>query len=58
LRTLYHLQRAGVLFFDRHETALFEPKKSDSQLPQIVSGMADRQFACPPQHVGDLPSER
>jgi hypothetical protein len=35
----------------------FEPQEAHGQLPQVVSVVADWQFACAPQYIGGLSSD-
>jgi hypothetical protein len=37
------------------EISLVEPQKPDGQLPQVISGVTDRQFAGPAERVRGLP---
>jgi hypothetical protein len=37
------------------EIPLVEPQKPAGQLPQVISGVTDRQFAGPAERVGGLP---
>jgi hypothetical protein len=45
-----------LIFHNADEPSPFEPEKSDSQLPKVVSGVADWELAGPPECVGGLPS--
>jgi hypothetical protein len=51
-------QDAIAILDDGNEASLFEPAKSKRQLPQVVSGVADRKLPGPPQGVCGLPSDR
>ncbi len=39
----------------RLEISLLEPEQAYRQLPQVISGVADRQFTSPAERVGGLP---